>query len=99
MPEVDPAAINTNAWSDITTWQVFLALYLISIVIVAFSFLTAHALIPSLVSSGHLPKQLLKLRPPMYFGAVVFIGVAVVLMAITVQNTLLLEDLYNRFWF
>jgi len=98
MPEVDPVAISSSAWSDITTWQVFLALYLISIIAIAFTFLTAHALIPSLVSSGHLPTQFLKLRPPMYFGVVVFIAAAVVLMTITVQNSLLLEDLYNRFW-
>ena len=47
MPEVDPVAIDAGLWSDITTWQVFLALYLICIVATAFTFLTAHALIPS----------------------------------------------------
>lgn len=98
MPEVDPVSINTGLWSDITTWQVFLGLYLVFIVATAFTFLTAHAIIPSLVSSGHLPRMFLKLRPPMYLGVAVFIAGAVVMMVVTVNNTLLLEDLYNRFW-
>lgn len=98
MPEVDPVAIDAGLWSDITTWQVFLALYLICIVATAFTFLTAHALIPSLVHSGHIPRGLLKLRAPMYLGVLMFIAAAVVMMVVTVSNTMLLEDLYNRFW-
>ena len=97
-PVVDPEAVDAALWADIGHWMHWLWAYLFSVVFLAFSFLTAHAVIPSLVSSGHLPRKFLKLRSPMYLFAVVFFGLAVFFMVWTVQNTMLLEELYDRFW-
>jgi hypothetical protein len=98
MPEVDPAAVNASSWSDIGNWLLWLWAYFFSIVIIAFTFLTAHAIIPSLVSSGHLPGQFMKLRGPMYLTVLIFAGLAALFMVWTVDHSLLLEDVYNRFW-
>ena len=98
MPEADPAAINAESWSDIGNWLHWLWAYLFSIIILAGTFLTAHAIIPSLVSSGHLSSNFLKLRRPMYLGAIVFLGLAMLFLTWTVNNTYLLEKIYNRFW-
>ena len=97
-PEVDPVAINSSAWSDLGTWFHWFWAYFFTIVILAGTFLTAHAIIPSLVSSGHMPKKFLKLRPPLYLGVVVFLGLAMFFLTWTVNNSQLLKDLYNRFW-
>ena len=98
MPEVDPAIVDASLWSDIGNWLHWLWAYFFCIVLIAFTFLTAHAVIPSLVDSGHLPARFLMLRRPMYAGVFALIGLAVLFMFWTVQNTILLEDLYNRFW-
>ncbi len=98
MPEVDPASVNAELWSDIGNWLHWLWAYFFVIVTIAATFLTAHAFIPSLVSTGHLPSKFLALRGPMYLGVITLIGLAVFFMVLTVNNTLLLEDLYNRFW-
>ena len=98
MPEGDPAAVTAELWAEIGDWMHWLWAYFFCIVFLAFTFLTAHALIPSLVSSGHIPQKFLKLRPPMYMGVTVFFGLATLFMTWTVINSHLLQDLYNRFW-
>ena len=97
MPEVDPAAVNADLWSDIGNWLHWFWAYFFCIVIIAFSFLTTHAIIPSLVSSGQLPAKFLKLRLPIYIWVLAFIGLAMLFLTWTVNNTYLLEDLYSRF--
>ena len=79
-------------------WLHWLWAYFFAIVILAFTFLTAHALIPSLIASGHLPGEANKLRPPIYIGSIVMVGLAILFMVWTVDNSYLLEQIYNRFW-
>ena len=98
MPEVDPAAINAAQWGEIGTWMHWLWAYFFCIVILALNFLTAHAVIPSLVSSGHLPQKFLKMRLPLYLGTVAFLGLAMLFLTWTVNNSRLLENVYNRFF-
>ncbi len=98
MPEADPAAIAASDWSAIGDWLHWLWAYFFIIVIIAFTFLFAHAVIPSLVDSGHIPKELLKLRRPMYTGVVIMIGLAMLFLTWTVNNSYLLETVYNRYW-
>ena len=98
MPEVDPAIVDAGHWSDIGNWLHWLWAYFFCIVLIAFTFVTAHAVIPSLVSSGHLPSKFLMLRRPMYLGVIGLICLAVFFMVLTVRNTQLLEAVYNRFW-
>ena len=98
MPEVDPASITAADWSNVGNWLHWLWAYFFSIVIIAFSFLTAHALIPSLIDSGHLPSEANRLRPPIYLVSIVMVAAAVLFMVWTAGNSYLLEQVYNRFW-
>ena len=98
MPETDPVAVNAAHWSEIGDWLHWLWAYFFCIVIVAFTFLTAHSIIPSLVSSGHIPENALKLRRPIYLGVAIFLGLAMLFLTWTVNNSYLLENVYNRFW-
>ena len=98
MPEADPAAVTAFDWSEIGNWMHWFWAYSFTIVVLALTFLTAHAIIPSLVASSHIPEKFLKLRPPMYLGVVVILGVAMMFLAWTVNNSYLLERVYNRFW-
>jgi magnesium-transporting ATPase (P-type) len=97
-PEIDPEAINSLLWSQIGDWLHWFWAYAFCIVILAFTFLIAHAIIPSLVSSGHLPRSFMNIRRPMYIGVFIFMGLAMLFLTWTVNNTYLLEKLYNRFW-
>ena len=98
MPEADPTPITALDWGEIGTWMHWLWAYFFTIVALAFTFLTAHAIIPSLVSSGHLPKDFLKLRRPMYGAVVLLVGLAALFMTWTVDNSRVIENFYNRFW-
>jgi hypothetical protein len=98
MPEVDPVAVNAQHWQAIGDWLHWLWAYFFVIVILSFTFLTSHAVIPSLVASRHLPPVFLNLRKPLYLGAAAFVGLAVLFMVWTVDNSHLLEAVYNRFW-
>ena len=91
-------AVGAGNWADIGDWLHWLWAYFFVIVILAFTFLTTHAIIPSLVSSGHLPEKFSKLRPPLYLGVFMFIGLAIWFMVWTVDNSHLLEKVYNRYW-
>ena len=59
----DPAPIDAATWSDIQQWLLIMGIYLVFIIIFGFSILVGLAIIPSLVSTGHLPAKVLKLRP------------------------------------
>ncbi len=98
MPEADPAAVNAVHWAQIGDWMHWFWAYFFTIVTLAFTFLTAHAIVPSLVASGHLPDKFLKLRQPLYVGVIALIGLAMLFLTWTVNNAHLLETLYNRFW-
>ena len=95
----DPDAINAVDWLLIGKWLTRIWLYFFCIVGFAFTMLTAHAIIPSLVSSGQIPKELAgKLRPPLYGTAVLILAAAITFLAFTVDKSLRIEDFWDRFW-
>ena len=94
----DPGAIDALDWLEIGKWLTRLWVYFFCIVAFAFTFLTAHALIPSLVSTGQLPERASKLRPPMYGACVLILAVAGLFLALVVDKSYLLERFWDRFW-
>lgn len=95
----DPGAITAADWLQIGKWMTRLWVYFFLIVGFAFTILTAHAIIPSLVSTGHLREDEARgLRRPMYLVALVILGVAMFFLTLTVNKTYLLEDFWDRFW-
>ena len=60
--------------------------------------LTALAIIPSLVSTGHLPRTALLFRFSMVVTALAFLGLALLLMSYTVNVARVFDTFWNRFW-
>jgi hypothetical protein len=54
---MDPGSVNAADWLEIGKWLTRLWVYFFCIVGFAFTFLGAHSIIPSLVSTGHLPEK------------------------------------------
>ncbi len=67
----DPKALTSANWQDIHLLLQWLWIYRPLIVTGAVTLVTAHAVIPSLVITGHLPDNMLKLRIPLTGFAVV----------------------------
>jgi hypothetical protein len=93
----DPKALTGANWNDIHVWLVWFWTYLPLVITFALSMLTAHAVIPSLVSTGHLPASASRLRMPLTgFAFLVFIA-AVVVLVLGINSTLDLEKFWDRY--
>ena len=92
--KMDPAFVDNELWHGISTMLRFLWAYLLFALAFAALFLTAHAIIPSLVITGHLPGQAARLRPFIYAAA----GVALVIAALLLALTLASADVVGKIW-
>ena len=77
----DPKALTSVDWNNIHLFLQWFWIYFPIVVTFAFTMLTAHALIPSLIMTGHLPESAQKLRVPLTgFAALLFAAGAVILI-------------------
>ena len=58
--------------------------------------LTAHALIPSAVSTGHLPQNVARLRWPLTGFALLIAVVAIIILILGINQTLDVRNFWNR---
>ena len=92
----DPKALSSANWNDIHLWLTYFWIYVPLVLTFAFTILTAHALIPSLINTGHIPTSVGRLRIPLtFFAALVFIA-AVFMMVLTINKTLDLAKFWDR---
>ena len=92
----DPKSLSSANWNDIHLWLTYFWIYVPLVLTFAFTMLTAHALIPSLINTGHIPSSVGRLRIPLtFFAALVFTG-AVVMMVLTINKTLDLAKFWDR---
>ena len=94
----DPEPITMSQWADIQDWLLYTGIYLVFIVTFAFSMLTAYAIIPSLVATGHLPAQILKLRSPVVGFAALALIVACSFMGLAIVEYESLNDFWRNWW-
>ena len=95
----DPKALSSANWNDIHLWLTYFWIYAPLVLTFAFTILTAHALIPSLINTGHIPTSVSRLRRPFtFFAALVFIA-AVFMMVLTINKTLDLAKFWDRWLF
>ena len=95
----DPKALSSANWNDIHLWLTYFWIYVPLVLTFAFTILTAHALIPSLINTGHIPTSVGRLRIPLtFFAALVFIA-AVFMMVLTINKTLDLAKFWDRWLF
>lgn len=95
---MDPSYIGANAWSELGTSLRMLWLTVGCVIIFGFSILTAHAIIPSLVNSRHIPQKAMALRKVFYStGALALAGI-VICVIITITSFRVLETVWDRWW-
>lgn len=92
----DPKALTAADWQNIHLLLQWLWIYLPLIVTAAVTLVTAHALIPSLVITGHLPESTLKMREPLTAVAIVILGVAALIMGLAVGQGMTVENFWDR---
>lgn len=95
---MDPEIITSGDWSSISGLLKLLWVYVVFVVVFAKCVLLAQAIIPSLVTTHHLPDRALRLRPLLLGVA----SISFLLAAITMINVLsrvgLIGNFYERWW-
>ncbi len=71
-------------------------IYFPIVVTFGITLLTAHALIPSLASTGHLPEKTQKLRIPMTGFAVLLFAAGVVVLVLGINAELDIANVWDR---
>lgn len=95
----DPKALTSANWNDIHVWLTLLWIYVPLILIVALTMLTAHAIIPSLIITGQLPASASRLKLPLTGFAFLVMIVAIVILALVINQTLIIEKFWDRWLF
>jgi hypothetical protein len=95
---MDPATLTNAEWTGIANLLTNLWVMLLLIIIIGSLYLTAHAFIPSLVASRHLPESFARTRTPTY--VLMFIGIAVYFffVASAVSDSGVLGDIFPSYW-
>ncbi|MBI2872713.1 MAG: hypothetical protein HYY00_05950 [Chloroflexi bacterium] len=98
----DPQFITSADWNNLGRLLTMLWLFVAAVVGLAGSFLLAHAVIPSLLTTGELEEwtpRLQRLRPVLYAAAILFLVLAAVILAIATDLTHNVARIYDRWWF
>jgi len=93
----DPKALTSVDWNNIHMFLQWFWIYFPIVVIFGITLLTAHALIPSLVSTGHLPESTQKLRIPLTGFAALLFAAGVVILILGINATLDVRNVWDRF--
>mgnify|MGYP001410086748 CR=1 FL=1 len=95
---MDPAYITTYVWHEIEVTLGFLWLLPIVVIFFGGNFLMAHAILPSLIETRHLPAGATKLRIPFYLGAALgALGIVAVMFFVS-NAARVIGEFYSRWW-
>lgn len=95
---MDPEYITSADWRDIGNFLTFIWLILLFAIGFGFNFLMAHAIIPSLIGTGHLPQRVDKARRVFYGGAFAALSLVVFVIGRAVVEARFLEGIWSRLW-
>ena len=94
----DPQFLDSEVWASIGELLTWLGLFALFVIGSGLSFLLAHAVVPSLVTTGHLPRQVEKVRIALYLVALVaFVGAVWFFIRFVVTGEVI-SQIYDRFW-
>ncbi len=93
---MDPKALTSTDWQNIHLFLQWFWIYFPLVVVFAVTMLTAHALIPSAVSTGHLPQSVSRLKWPLTGLALIIAVVAIVILVLGINQTLDVRNFWNR---
>tara|TARA_B100000029_G_C17526584_1_gene941844 strand:- start:170 stop:460 length:291 start_codon:yes stop_codon:yes gene_type:complete len=95
---MDPQYITGETWSEIGSWLKFLWLFLLFSVGFGFNFLMAHAIIPSLIITGHIPSSINRFRRFFYYSAFAALGGVAFSIITFISRAGIMENVWDRFW-
>jgi hypothetical protein len=90
--------LGLDLWKTLGTGFLFFWAALIMMLTTAFAFLFAHAIIPSLVATGHVPAGVAKLRVLFYLTAIGAFLLALFLYYNVLQHVTIVYEPFPRRW-
>ena len=94
----DPEFIATAHWqqlSDLLTWLIVFVIFAIGF---GLNFLLAHAVIPSLVGTGHLSGKVSRLRAPLYLISLTSLVIAGVFLSLSMSEYDVISSIFGDSW-
>ncbi len=95
---MDPNPIGPASWSDLGVMLRSLWLAVLFIVLFASNMILGHIMLPSFVTSGHVPAGLSKLRIPLYALAIICFVVAMFFISQAIIHARVLRDIWPDYW-
>jgi hypothetical protein len=95
---LDPGAIGPESWSELGSLLRSLWLTVLFVVLFASNMLIGHNMLPSFIASGHVPSGWQKVRPVLYLGAIVSIGLAFFFVYRAIDSASVLRDFWPDYW-
>ena len=93
---MDPKALDSSDWNNIHLFLQWFWIYFPLAVAFAGTMLTAFALIPSAVATGHLPASASKLQIPLIAFALLVAVAAIIILILGINQTLDVRNFWNR---
>ena len=93
----DPKALTSTDWNNIHLFLQWFWIYFPLVVTFAVTMLTAHAIIPSLVTTGHLPGGAARFKLPLNVFALFVFVAAVVILVFGINQTLDVANFWDRY--
>ena len=93
---MDPKALTSTDWHNIHLFLQWFWIYFPLITTFAITMLTAYALIPSAVATGHLPSSAAKLKLPLTLFALLVLTGAIIMLILGINQTLDVRNVWDR---
>ena len=98
MTEIDPQSLTSADWDQIQTTLVYLWVLWLSVIAMALSLLVAHAIIPSLATTGHIGPRTERVRPIFYMAAAAAAAIALFAFVGFVTESEVVRTIYTKVW-
>ncbi|MCY4575685.1 MAG: hypothetical protein OXC55_03650 [Chloroflexi bacterium] len=98
MTEIDPQSLTSADWDQIQTTLVYLWVLWLSVIAMALSLLVAHAVIPSLATTGHIGSGVERVRPIFYVAAAIAAAIAIFTFVGFVTESEVVRTIYTKVW-
>lgn len=98
MTEIDPQSLTSADWDQVQTTLVYLWVLWLAVIAMALSLLVAHAIIPSLVTTGHVGASVERVRPVFYAAAVAAAAIALFAFYGFLTESEVLRTIYTKVW-
>lgn len=96
MQPIDPRTITGADWPDISLLVTFLWVVVVFNIGFAFAMLIGHAVIPSMIATGHIPSRLHSLRPFLYAAGLAALLVVIFIVSNWVVRLPIIFDVYAK---